>query len=80
MGRERSLGIGGEWQDSAQPHISTNQSSQDTLAAGDTFNAGVLHALKGGRSLEEALELGCRVAGQKVGKVGLKIDTTVLDL
>ncbi|XP_030830443.1 ketohexokinase [Strongylocentrotus purpuratus] len=52
----------------------------DTLGAGDTFNAGVLHALNRGRTLEEALRLGCQVAGQKVGRSGFRIDTASLDL
>lgn len=50
----------------------------DTLGAGDTFNAGVLHALNRGKSLKEALKLGCKVAGQKVGQNGFKIDTKAL--
>ncbi|XP_041466928.1 ketohexokinase-like isoform X2 [Lytechinus variegatus] len=52
----------------------------DTLGAGDTFNAGVLHALNQGRTVEEAVRLGCQVAGQKVGQIGFNIDTTSLDL
>ena len=52
----------------------------DTLGAGDTFNAGVLHALNKERTLEEALTLGCKIAGQKVGQIGFKIDARSLDL
>ncbi|XP_066273102.1 ketohexokinase-like [Branchiostoma lanceolatum] len=44
----------------------------DTLGAGDTFNASVIWGLCRGTGLEEALRLGCRVAGQKCGQVGYK--------
>jgi ketohexokinase len=43
----------------------------DTLGAGDTFNAGMIGALASGRSLRESLEASCRLAGRKVGQVGL---------
>ncbi|KAM9859638.1 ketohexokinase [Aulostomus maculatus] len=39
----------------------------DTLGAGDTFNAAVIHTLSNGGSLQEALTFGCRVAGRKCG-------------
>nr|XP_061813995.1 ketohexokinase-like [Nerophis lumbriciformis] len=39
----------------------------DTLGAGDTFNAAVIHKLARGRPLQEALTFGCRVAGAKCG-------------
>ncbi|XP_014826101.1 PREDICTED: ketohexokinase isoform X3 [Poecilia mexicana] len=39
----------------------------DTLGAGDTFNAGVLHTLSNGGSVQEALTFGCRIAGRKCG-------------
>ncbi|XP_061730444.1 ketohexokinase isoform X7 [Nerophis ophidion] len=39
----------------------------DTLGAGDTFNAAVIHKLSNGARLEEALTFGCRVAGGKCG-------------
>ncbi|XP_008297311.1 ketohexokinase isoform X1 [Stegastes partitus] len=39
----------------------------DTLGAGDTFNAAVIHSLSAGGSLQEALTYGCRVAGAKCG-------------
>ncbi|XP_074847662.1 ketohexokinase isoform X3 [Carettochelys insculpta] len=42
----------------------------DTLGAGDTFNAAVILALSRGRSLQEALTFGCRVAGRKCGVQG----------
>ncbi|XP_060926357.1 ketohexokinase isoform X2 [Limanda limanda] len=39
----------------------------DTLGAGDTFNAAVIFTLSRGRSLQDALTFGCRVAGRKCG-------------
>uniref|UniRef100_A0A3B5MGV2 Carbohydrate kinase PfkB domain-containing protein n=1 Tax=Xiphophorus couchianus TaxID=32473 RepID=A0A3B5MGV2_9TELE len=39
----------------------------DTLGAGDTFNAGVLHTLSNGGSVQDALAFGCRIAGRKCG-------------
>ena len=39
----------------------------DTLGAGDTFNAGVIFSLRQGRTLREALEFGCKIAGKKCG-------------
>ena len=43
----------------------------DTLAAGDTFNAGFIHAMLSGESLENALGKACELAGRKVGQHGL---------
>jgi ketohexokinase len=43
----------------------------DTLGAGDTFNAGMIGALAAGKPLREALDSACRLAGKKVGQVGL---------
>lgn len=43
----------------------------DTLGAGDTFNAGMIGALAAGHSLRTALAAACRLAGRKVGQVGL---------
>ncbi len=43
----------------------------DTLGAGDTFNAGMIAELAGGRPLREALLAASRLAGRKVGQVGL---------
>ncbi len=42
----------------------------DTLGAGDVFNAGVIHALLGGAETAEALEIACRLAGNKCGREG----------
>lgn len=44
----------------------------DTLGAGDTFNAGLIHALTSGQSLEQALRQACQLAGTKVGQQGLR--------
>ncbi|NXT21913.1 KHK Ketohexokinase, partial [Syrrhaptes paradoxus] len=42
----------------------------DTLGAGDTFNAAVIFALSAGRTLQDALTFGCRIAGRKCGIQG----------
>ncbi|XP_033829988.1 ketohexokinase isoform X1 [Periophthalmus magnuspinnatus] len=42
----------------------------DTLGAGDTFNAAVIHTLSTGGGLQEALLFGCCVAGAKCGFQG----------
>lgn len=42
----------------------------DTLGAGDTFNAGLIHALSNGLSLENAVNFGCKLAGSKCGMLG----------
>ncbi|OWF52136.1 ketohexokinase-like [Mizuhopecten yessoensis] len=42
----------------------------DTLGAGDTFNAATVFALCQGRSVQEAISLGCKVAGTKCGMKG----------
>ncbi|XP_075563879.1 ketohexokinase-like [Pelecanus crispus] len=42
----------------------------DTLGAGDTFNAAVIFALSAGRSLQDAITFGCRMAGRKCGIQG----------
>lgn len=44
----------------------------DTIAAGDTFNAGIIHAFTSGKTLAEALSYACELAGRKVGQSGLK--------
>ena len=44
----------------------------DTIAAGDTFNAGIIHAFTSGKTLPEALSYACELAGRKVGQSGLK--------
>lgn len=45
---------------------------EDTLAAGDTFNAGVIHGLVSGLTVHQALEFASRLAGHKVGQQGLE--------
>ncbi|MGF1644864.1 MAG: PfkB family carbohydrate kinase [Thiotrichales bacterium] len=42
----------------------------DTLGAGDTYNAGVIHALVSGRGLRAAIAYGVRLAGRKVTQHG----------
>ncbi len=43
----------------------------DTLAAGDTFNAGIISGLVNQLTHEEILERACRLAGKKCGQDGL---------
>ncbi len=42
----------------------------DTLGAGDTFNAGLIHARLAGHGLTDSLRSACRLAGNKVGQRG----------
>lgn len=42
----------------------------DTLGAGDTFNAGMIHAVATRFQMDGALESGCRLAGEKCGAQG----------
>lgn len=44
---------------------------RETLGAGDTFNAGFIHALAGSRNVAEALAFAVALAGRKVGRSGL---------
>ena len=44
----------------------------DTLAAGDTFNAGIIHSLSSGNTLPEAVRYACQLAGKKVGQNGIE--------
>jgi len=44
----------------------------DTLAAGDTFNAGIIHSLSSGNTLLEAVNNACQLAGKKVGQTGIE--------
>ncbi|PHS68905.1 MAG: ketohexokinase [Methylophaga sp.] len=49
----------------------------DTLAAGDTFNAGLINGIINGLSIEQNLAQACCLAGQKCGQQGLANLTTV---
>lgn len=42
----------------------------DTVGAGDTFNAGFIHASLQQRPLQQRLEFACRLAGRKCGQLG----------
>lgn len=44
----------------------------DTLGAGDTFNAATILALSEGRSLQDAIRYGCKIAGAKCGMIGYR--------
>ncbi|NXD70236.1 KHK Ketohexokinase, partial [Eolophus roseicapillus] len=46
------------------------ESLVDTLGAGDTFNAAVIFALSAGKTLQDAITFGCRIAGRKCGIQG----------
>ncbi|MCF6210558.1 MAG: PfkB family carbohydrate kinase [Gammaproteobacteria bacterium] len=48
----------------------------DTLGAGDTFNAGLIHARLAGQGLTDSLRSACRLAGDKVGRHGFHGLTT----
>jgi len=45
----------------------------DTLGAGDSFNAGIVHASLQQKSLQDVLQYACRLAGYKCGVNGLDI-------
>jgi len=51
----------------------------DTLAAGDTFNAGVIDACCRQQSLAQAIAFGCRLAGYKCGVNGLTLNHTAIE-
>jgi len=42
----------------------------DTLGAGDTFNAGLIHARLAGQGLTDSLRSACRLAGDKISRHG----------
>lgn len=44
----------------------------DTLGAGDTFNAGIIHSLYKEQSTEQALKFACEIAGAKCGMEGFE--------
>ena len=44
----------------------------DTLAAGDTFNAGMIHGKLAGLSLQKSLSGACQLAGEKCARQGLR--------
>ncbi len=51
----------------------------DIIGAGDTFNAGVIHARVSGWGWAEALRFGCEIAGKKCGVVGLELQHLLPD-
>jgi len=51
--------------------VATDIAVVDTVGAGDTFNAGLIHGLATGMTLQEALQYAVALAGKKVGQEGL---------
>lgn len=47
------------------------ESLVDTVGAGDTFNAGIIHAFNSGWTLSQALSYACELSGRKVAQQGL---------
>ncbi|CAB1276907.1 PfkB family carbohydrate kinase [Candidatus Nitrosacidococcus tergens] len=50
----------------------------DTLGAGDTFNAGYIHACLNKYSFPKRLHFACRIAGEKCGQKGLHSLTNII--
>ena len=44
----------------------------DTIGAGDTFNAGLIHAMLSGFSAQDTLQFACKLAGTKCGQHGFE--------
>lgn len=44
----------------------------DTIGAGDTFNAGLIHSLLDQQPISQSLTLACTLAGQKCGQLGFE--------
>ncbi|RKZ97214.1 MAG: ketohexokinase [Gammaproteobacteria bacterium] len=65
----------GAWAISNNGEIMHNPAYQplqviDTLGAGDTFNAGLIHSLLNKHTLQQALNNACQLAGHKCGQQG----------
>jgi ketohexokinase len=52
----------------------------NTVGAGDTFNASVVHQLVSGKPLKDAVTFACKVAGVKCGLDGYEDLRAELDL
>ncbi len=67
-------GDAGAWARDPQGEIShrpaTHTNTKDTLGAGDTFNAGIIHALLKQQNIAAALHTACQLAGEKCGQLG----------
>ncbi len=68
-GEDGAFGLG---PDGAQHHAPACRQAciVDSIGAGDSFNAGYIHARLGANDLPEALALGCRIAGLKCSQMG----------
>ena len=42
----------------------------DTIGAGDTFNAGLIHSQLSEKTIQESLDYACKLAGTKCGMLG----------
>jgi len=52
----------------------------DTLGAGDTFNAGLIHGLINQQVLQDALSFACQLAGYKCGQTGFDLSNHPFEL
>lgn len=68
-GEAGAYGISADGQEITAPAYAPDR-IVDTLGAGDVFNAGIIHALSSGQSLESALHSACALAGKKCGQTG----------
>ena len=70
-GAEGAWGLGG-----SEPPLQTRAPKvpevRDTLGAGDTFNAGVIHGMLSNIGFPAMLDIACRFAARKVGQVGFE--------
>jgi ketohexokinase len=70
LGEQGAIGLGRDGV-AMKANACSPEQVVDTLGAGDTFNAGVIHTLLGGALLQDALRFACALAGGKCGQRGL---------
>ena len=71
-GDQGAAAIDGEGRKWSSPVFTPPQGIVDTLGAGDTFNGTVIGALSHGMHVRDAIRVGCKVAGAKVGQRGFR--------